>query len=77
MRTMRVAAYARYSSDQQREASLDDQLRNCRGYCARMGWPEPAAYTDAAMSGARNDRPGYLRLLADAARLCLARAAWA
>lgn len=65
---MRVAAYARYSSDQQREASLDDQLRNCRGYCARMGWPEPATYTDAAMSGARNDRPGYLRLLADSGR---------
>lgn len=65
---MRVAAYARYSSDQQRDASLDDQLRNCRAYCVRMGWPEPATFTDAAMSGARNDRPGYLRLLADAGR---------
>lgn len=65
---MRVAAYARYSSDQQREASLDDQLRNCRAYCARAGWPEPVVYTDAAMSGARHDRPGYKRLLAEAAR---------
>lgn len=65
---MRVAAYARYSSDQQRDASLEDQLRNCRAYAARMGWPDPTHYTDAAMSGARNDRPGYLRLLADAAR---------
>ncbi|WP_425608438.1 recombinase family protein [Thermomonas mangrovi] len=65
---MRVAAYARYSSDQQRDASLDDQLRNCRAYCVRAGWPEPVAYTDAAMSGARNDRPGYLRLLSDATR---------
>jgi len=65
---MRAAAYARYSSDQQRDASLEDQLRNCRAYCARMGWPDPVAYTDAAMSGARNDRPGYLRLLADSGR---------
>ena len=65
---MRVAAYARYSSDQQRDASLDDQLRNCRAYCVRAGWAAPVAYTDAAMSGARNDRPGYLRLLADASR---------
>jgi DNA invertase Pin-like site-specific DNA recombinase len=65
---MRVAAYARYSSDQQRDASLDDQLRNCRTYCVRMDWPAPVTYTDAAMSGARNDRPGYLRLLADASR---------
>lgn len=63
---MRAAAYARYSSDQQSAASIDDQLRNCRGYCERMGWPEPVVYQDAAISGARNDRPGYQRLLADA-----------
>ena len=65
---MRTAAYARYSSDQQSAASLDDQLRNCRAYCERQGWAAPAEYTDAATSGARNDRAGYLRLLADAAR---------
>jgi DNA invertase Pin-like site-specific DNA recombinase len=62
---MRTAAYARYSSDNQREASLDDQLRNCRGYCERHDWPEPVPYTDAEISGARNDRASYLRLLAD------------
>jgi DNA invertase Pin-like site-specific DNA recombinase len=66
---MRIAAYARYSSDAQREASLEDQLRNCRAYCTRMGWPAPAEYQDAAISGSRNDRPGYLRLLADATRV--------
>ncbi|OOG42390.1 hypothetical protein B0E52_09925 [Rhodanobacter sp. C06] len=65
---MLTAAYARYSSDQQRDASLDDQLRNCRAYCARQGWPAPVEYTDAATSGARNDRAGYRRLLADASR---------
>lgn len=65
---MRTAAYARYSSDQQRDASLEDQLRNCRAYCARMGWPDPIAYTDAAVSGARIDRPGYRALLDDAER---------
>ena len=65
---MRTAAYARYSSDQQRDASLEDQLRNCRSYCARQGWHEPVVYTDAAMSGSRNDRPGYRSLIADAGR---------
>ena len=50
---MRVAAYARYSTEMQRQASLDDQLRNCRAYCARHGWPDPVVYTDAAISGAR------------------------
>ena len=65
---MRTAAYARFSSDLQRDASLDDQLRNCRAYCERMGWLAPVEYTDAAMSGARNDRPGYLRLMAESSR---------
>lgn len=65
---MRTAAYARYSSDQQSSASLEDQLRNCRAFCERQGWPAPAVYSDAAISGARNDRPGYQRLLADSAR---------
>lgn len=62
---MRVAAYARYSSDQQREASLEDQLRNCRAWCDRHGLPAPAEFTDAAISGARLDRRGYTRLLAE------------
>jgi site-specific DNA recombinase len=63
---MRTAAYARYSSDAQREASLEDQLRNCRGYCSRQGWPDPVVFQDAALSGARADRPGYQALLAAA-----------
>lgn len=65
---MLVAAYARYSTDRQSDTSLDDQLRNCRSYCKRMGWPEPAVYADAAMSGTRSDRPEYMRLLRDASR---------
>jgi site-specific DNA recombinase len=65
---MRIAAYARYSTDMQREASLEDQLRNCRNYCQRQGWPDPEIYTDAGISGARNDRPGYQRMLANAHR---------
>ncbi len=60
---MRTAAYARFSSDQQREASIRDQLRNIETYCARMGWPTPALYQDQAMSGSRNDRTGYQAML--------------
>jgi len=63
---MRTAAYCRFSSDAQREASIRDQLRNIEAYCTRTGWPAPALYQDQAISGSRNDRPGY-RALLDAA----------
>lgn len=65
---MRTAAYARYSTELQSAASIEDQLRNVRAYCQRQGWPDPVVFSDAAISGARADRPGYLRLLADAGR---------
>lgn len=65
---MRIAAYARYSSDSQREASIEDQLRNCRARCLREGWPAPEVLADSAMSGMRHDRPAYQRLLAEAHR---------
>ena len=64
---MRVAAYLRYSSDSQREASLEDQLRNLRAYCVRQSWPAPVVFQDAAISGSRTDRPDYVRLLDSAA----------
>jgi Resolvase, N terminal domain len=35
---MRVSIYARYSSDKQREASIEDQVRLCEERAARAGW---------------------------------------
>ena len=35
---MRCAIYARYSSDLQRESSIEDQIRKCREYAAARGW---------------------------------------
>jgi hypothetical protein len=49
---MRAVIYARYSSDQQREASIEDQVRLCRERIDREGWSFLATYSDAAMSGA-------------------------
>lgn len=66
---MRAAAYARFSSDLQRETSLEDQLRECREAADRNGWTwqETHVYTDAAISGASLEgRAGLQALLAAA-----------
>ncbi len=64
----RVALYARYSSDSQREASIDDQFRNCEQYATREGWTITARYADHGISGTKgeNGRPGYKDMLNDA-----------
>jgi DNA invertase Pin-like site-specific DNA recombinase len=62
----RVALYARYSSDSQREASIDDQLRQCRERASREGWAVVDSYSDRAISGASLTRPGIQELLVDA-----------
>jgi site-specific DNA recombinase len=60
---MRVALYARYSSDQQRAASIEDQLRICREFVSRQGWVVVEQHTDAAISGASIERPGFQALV--------------
>ena len=63
---MRVALYARYSSDAQRDASIADQLRECRTHAERQGWTIAEEYSDHAISGASLLRPGIQALIADA-----------
>lgn len=63
---MRAAVYARYSSELQREASIEDQLRVCRRLIGERGWVEGPVFSDMGMSGATHLRPGYQRLLEEA-----------
>src|SRR5262245_41685355 len=63
--------YVRVSSDEQARdgISLDAQLRDGRQYVARQpGWVIGGEYQDV-MTGSRDDRPDYQRLLAEARRL--------
>lgn len=60
---MRTAAYTRFSTDKQSEASTADQARNIRAYCERLGMPAPRVFSDEAISGSRADRPGYRAML--------------
>jgi len=62
----RAAIYARYSSDKQREASLEDQIRLCEERITREGWKLAGSYSDQAISGASLIRPGIQKLMQDA-----------
>ncbi len=64
---MRVALYARYSSERQNERSISDQHAVCRRHADARGWDVVAAFQDAAISGAAMaNRPGLLAMLAAA-----------
>ncbi|MCG0999353.1 recombinase family protein [Acetobacter persici] len=63
---MRVALYARYSSDNQRDASIEDQFRICRAHAEKNGWQIVAFYSDRAISGTTLLRPGIQDLMAQA-----------
>ena len=63
---MRAALYARYSSDNQRDASIADQLSACRRLAEREHWPIEAEYTDHAISGASLARAGFQKMMRDA-----------
>ncbi|MGE5586266.1 MAG: recombinase family protein [Bacillota bacterium] len=60
-----AVAYARFSSDNQREESITAQLRAIREYAAREGITIVREYTDEARSATTDDRPGFLRMMAD------------
>ena len=64
---MRAALYARYSSDLQNAASLQDQFATCRMFAERQGVEVVATYEDAGISGASTaNRPGLQALMAGA-----------
>jgi len=63
---MKVAIYARYSSDNQRDASIADQMRVCRAFAERQGWAIAREYADHAVSGATLLRSGFQALMRDA-----------
>ncbi|MCK1699926.1 recombinase family protein [Bradyrhizobium sp. 146] len=65
---MKIALYARYSSDNQRDASIEDQLRLCRLHAEKQGWTVVDSYADRAISGASLLRPGIQELISDATR---------
>ena len=65
---MTAVIYARYSSDSQREASIEGQLRDCKDYAERNGIAIVGTYIDRAYSAKTDDRPEFQRMVQDSAR---------
>lgn len=60
---MRAALYARYSTELQREESIDDQLSACERVAQQQGLTVVSRFSDASVSGGKTDRPGYQAML--------------
>ena len=62
---MKAVIYARYSSDNQREESIEGQIRECTEYAVRNDITILSSYIDRALSARTADRPEFQRMIAD------------
>ena len=65
---MTAVIYARYSSDSQREASIEGQLRDCKDYAEKNGITVVGTYIDRAYSAKTDDRPDFQHMIKDSAK---------
>lgn len=65
---MNAVIYARYSSDNQREESIEGQLRECREYAEHNGMTIVGSYIDRALYAKTADRPEFQRMIKDSAK---------
>ena len=62
---MKAVIYARYSSDNQREESIEGQIRECTEYAVRNDIMILSSYIDRALCARTADRPEFQRMIAD------------
>jgi site-specific DNA recombinase len=60
---MNGVIYARYSSDNQREESIEGQIRECNAYAQRKGIEVVGQYIDRALSARTDNRPEFQRMI--------------
>ena len=68
---MKGVIYARYSSDNQREESIEGQLRECKEYAERNDITILGTYIDRALSAKTDNRPEFQHMTAQKAYLML------
>ena len=65
---MRGVIYAQYSSDNQREESIEGQLRENTAYAKKNGIEIVGTYIDRAVSAKTDNRPEFQWMVKDSAR---------
>ena len=65
---MNGVIYARYSSDNQREESIDGQLRECKEFANRNDITIVDTYIDRAFSAKTDNRPSFQKMIRDSAK---------
>ena len=64
---MTEVIYARYSSDNQREESIEGQLRECQAFAKKNDITLLEPYIDRALSAKTDHRPNFLKMIKDSA----------
>ena len=59
---MTAVIYARYSSDNQREESIEGQIRECTAYAEKNGITIVKHYIDRAISAKTDNRPEFQQM---------------
>lgn len=59
----KTVAYLRYSSNNQKDTSLEDQLRICESKAREMGVEIDEVYSDSALTGTNTNRPRYSEMV--------------
>jgi DNA invertase Pin-like site-specific DNA recombinase len=62
---MKAVIYARYSSDSQREESIEGQLRECQAFAEKNGITILGSYIDRALSAKSDNRPQFQKMIKD------------
>lgn len=65
---MKAVIYARYSCDNQREESIEGQLRECKAFADRKGYTVVDSYIDRAISAKTDKRPQFQQMVKDSAK---------
>ena len=63
---MNAVIYARYSSNNQTEQSIEGQLHDAYEYAERVGYNVIGEYIDRALTGTKDTRPDFQRMIRDA-----------